>query len=126
MSLRTPTARVRGLGSAKHGVDHWWSQRLTAIALVPLVTWFLASMVAMVGADHATFADWFGTPGRAVAALALVFALFYHLRLGLQVVIEDYVHARGWTAALLIANTFACTLLGIACAFSVIRLALGG
>ncbi len=126
MSRRTPTGRVRGLGSAQHGVEHWWAQRLTALALVPLAVWFCVEVVGLIGADHAAFAAWLSTPGRAVAMLLLVGATFYHMKLGLQMVIEDYVHSRGWNVALLVLNTFACVLLGTACAFSVVKVALGG
>lgn len=126
MSHRTPTGRVHGLGSAQHGVDHWWGQRLTALALVPLLIWFCISLVGLVGADHATFTAWLSTPARAVTMLLLIFATFYHMKLGLQVVIEDYVHSRGWNITLLVMNGFACVLLGTASAFSVIKVALGG
>ena len=126
MSHRAPTGRARGLGSARRGVDHWWAQRLTALALVPLTVWFCVSIVGLIGADHATFASWLSAPGRAVAMLLLVVATFGHMKLGLQVVIEDYVHGRGWNVALLVLNTFACVSLGAACAFAVVKVALGG
>ena len=126
MSHRTPAGRVHGLGSAQHGVDHWWGQRLTALALIPLIIWLCVSIVGMIGADHVTFTSWLSTPGRAVALLLLILATFYHMKLGLQVVIEDYVHSRGWYTALLVTNSFACVLLGTACAFAVIKVALEG
>ena len=126
MSHRTPTGRVHGLGSAQHGVDHWWGQRLTALALIPLLIWCCISLVSLVGADYATFTAWLSAPARAVTMLLLIFATFYHMKLGLQVVIEDYVHSRGWNITLLVMNGFACVLLGTASAFSVIKVALGG
>ncbi len=126
MSHRTPAGRVRGLGSAQHGVDHWWAQRLTALALVPLTIWFCVSIIGLIGADHAAFVSWLSTPGRAVAMLLLVVATFHHMKLGLQTVIEDYVHGRGWNAALLVLNSFACITLGVACAFAIVKMALGG
>ena len=126
MSHRTPTSRVHGLGSAQHGVEHWWGQRLTALALIPLIIWLCVSIVGLIGADHATFTSWLSTPGRAVAMLLLVIVTFYHMKLGLQVVIEDYVHSRGWSVTLLVGNSFACLLLGTACAFAVVKVALGG
>lgn len=126
MSHRTPAGRVHGLGSAQHGVDHWWAQRLTALALIPLIIWFCISIVGLIGADHATFTSWLSTPGRAVAMLLLVIATFYHMKLGLQVVIEDYVHERGWNVMLLVLNNFACMSLGTACAFAVIKVAVMG
>ena len=126
MSHRTPAGRVHGLGSAQHGVDHWWGQRLTALALIPLISWLCISIISMIGADHATFTSWLSTPGRAVAMLLLIAATFYHMKLGLQVVIEDYVHSRGWSVTLLVTNSFACVLLGTACGFAVVKVALGG
>ena len=126
MSHRTPAGRVHGLGSAQHGVDHWWGQRLTALALIPLIIWLCISIISMIGADHATFTSWLSTPSRAVAMLLLIAATFYHMKLGLQVVIEDYVHSRGWSVTLLVTNSFACVLLGTACGFAVVKVALGG
>ena len=93
MSLRTPLGRVRGLGSAKEGTAHWWAQRLTAIALVPLVLWFAVSLIVLAGADHATVAAWLRDPVAAVLMLLLILAGFHHAQLGMQVVIEDYVHS---------------------------------
>lgn len=92
MSLRTPLARVRHLGSAKDGTHHWWLQRVTAIALVPLALWFVASVVSLAGAGHAEVAAWAGGPLTATLLVLLLVATFYHAVLGLQVVIEDYVH----------------------------------
>ncbi len=126
MSRRTPAGRARGLGSAQHGVDHWWVQRLTALALIPLTVWFCVSLIGLIGADHAAFASWLSAPGRAIAMLLLVVAAFLHMKLGLQVVIEDYVRGRGWNVALLALNGFACVTLGAACAFAVVKVALGG
>jgi succinate dehydrogenase / fumarate reductase membrane anchor subunit len=92
MSLRSPLARVRGLGSAKDGTSHWWAQRLTALALIPLTVWFCISVIAMSGADYVTVATWAGSPLVGGLLILLIVATFYHGALGLQVVIEDYVH----------------------------------
>jgi succinate dehydrogenase / fumarate reductase membrane anchor subunit len=92
MSLRSPLARVRGLGSAKDGTAHWWAQRLTALALIPLALWFCISVIAMSGADYATVAAWAGSPLVGGLLILLLGATFYHGALGLQVVIEDYLH----------------------------------
>ena len=96
MALQTPLAKVRHLGSAKEGVNHWWWQRLTAILLVPLSLWFVGSLWSIVagGADRDAFADWLSGPVAAVLMLLFLGATFYHLKLGLQVVIEDYVHGK--------------------------------
>ena len=126
MSLRTPLGRVRGLGSAKEGTAHWWAQRLTAIALVPLVLWFAVSLIVLTGADHATVAAWLRDPVAAVLMLLLILAGFHHAQLGVQVVIEDYVHAEWLKLALVTAVRFAAVALGIGAAFSVLKIAIGG
>lgn len=126
MSLRTPLGRVRGLGSAKEGTAHWWAQRLTAIALVPLVLWFAVSLVVLTGADHATVAEWLRDPVAAVLMLLLILAGFHHAQLGMQVVIEDYVHTEWLKLILVTAVRFAAVALGIAAAFSVLKIAIGG
>lgn len=94
MSLRTPLARVRHLGSAKDGTHHWWLQRVTALALVPLLLWFVISVIGMLGADHRGMVDWVSNPVTAALLILLIIATFYHAVLGLQVVIEDYIHDR--------------------------------
>jgi len=111
-SLRTPLGRVVGLGSAKDGTKHWWLQRVSAIALVPLVFWFVASLAALAGADQATIAGWLQSPVAALAMILLLGTGFFHLKLGLQVVIEDYVHVEWARVALLLLNTFACIAVG--------------
>ena len=126
MSLRTPLKNVRHLGSARSGTQHWWHQRLTAIALVPLVVAFLAYLLALTGADHASVAARFASPWFAIIALLLITALFYHAKLGLQAVIEDYVHGECVKRATLVGVTFAVFITGFACAFSVLKLAFGG
>ena len=124
-SLRTPLARVTGLGSAKDGTGHWWMQRVTAVALVPLVVWLVASVVSLAGADQAAVKEWLAHP---LAALLMVLFLatgFYHLKLCLQVVIEDYIAGHAMKVALLIANVFACVLLGGGAVLAVLKLTLG-
>jgi succinate dehydrogenase / fumarate reductase, membrane anchor subunit len=92
MSLRSDLGRVKGLGSAKEGVQHWRLQRLTALALLPLTLWFVMSLLCVFDASHAEAVQWIGQPHVTVLLLALSIALFWHLLLGVQVVIEDYVH----------------------------------
>ncbi len=91
--MRTPLARVIGLGSARDGVGPWWAARVSAIALVPLTLWFAAGIIAHAGSDYATFIAWLRSPLAATMMILLLIALFYHVALGLQVVIEDYVHS---------------------------------
>src|SRR6185503_10251151 len=92
--LKSELARARGLGSAKEGVQHWWMQRLTALALIPLGLWLVASLVCNAGADHAAIVRWLGSPVTLGALGLTLLAAFYHAVLGLQVVIEDYIHAK--------------------------------
>jgi succinate dehydrogenase / fumarate reductase, membrane anchor subunit len=102
MSLRSPLGRVRGLGSAKSGVQHWWHQRLSAVALIPLSTWFVIALLGRLDASHAEVVAWIGSPLVTVLLIALIAAVFEHARLGLQVVIEDYVHGEFAKIALLV------------------------
>ena len=123
--LRTPLGRALGLGSAKEGVEHWWLQRVTAVALVPLVLWFVAALLAHLGADHAAAVAWLRSPLTAIAMVLLVVATFVHMALGLQVVIEDYVHHEGAKIASLVLVRLACWALGAAALFAVLRVAFG-
>ncbi len=106
MNLRTPLARARGLGSAKEGSHHWWHQRLTAIALVPLSLWFIFSLISMVGADYMTVVYWLRLPYVSVLLILFIVALFYHTVLGLQVVIEDYIDSEWQKIACIILVKF--------------------
>ena len=126
MKHRTPLNIVRGLGSAKDGTNHWWHQRVTAVALVPLVAIFAIYVIALTGADRATVAETIGHPVGAGIALLLIAAMYYHLKLGIPVVVEDYVHGAAAKIALLMGNTFACAVLGVLSALSVLKLAFGG
>ena len=122
MSLRDPLAQARGLGSAKDGLHHWWLQRLTAVALMLLVPWFIYFVLELIGADQFTVRASIARPLNATLLLAFVFALFWHAQLGLQVVVEDYVH--GWLEiALQIVIKFACVLAALASAIAIGRLA---
>ncbi len=126
MSLRTPLGRVRGLGSAKEGTAHWWAQRLTAIALVPLILWFAISLIVLTGAGHAAVTEWLRNPAAAVPMLLLILAGFHHAQLGMQVVVEDYVHTEWLKFTLVTAIKFGAVACGIGAAFSVLKIALGG
>lgn len=122
---RTPLARARGLGAAHGGTGHWWVQRATAIVMVPLILWFAFSLAALGPADYATASAWLAHPVNAVLALVLIAVMFHHLNLGLQVVIEDYVHSRWLKFAALILHKFAIAILGVGACFSVLKVALG-
>ena len=126
MSMRSALGRVRGLGSAKSGTGHWWSQRLSAIALVPLTLWFVGSLVVLAGASHAEIVAWVSSPIVASLLVLLVATTFYHSYLGLQVVIEDYVHHEGVKIAGLLVVQALCILLGLTGVLSVLSLLFGG
>ncbi len=123
MDMRTPLGRVRGLGTAKEGVEHWWMQRLTSIALVPLVIWFVFQIVDLAGADHASFQFWLGHHTNALLMVLLVVALFHHAQLGLQVVIEDYVHHEGVKLGAIVAVKFLAIVCATSSVLAVLRLA---
>ena len=107
-NLRTPLGRARGLGSAKDGLHHWWLQRLTALALIPLAVWFVASVVGLAGSGQEGFVRWLSSPCNA-AIMVLFFAVtLHHAQLGMQVVLEDYVSHHGWRIASIIVVKFIC------------------
>jgi succinate dehydrogenase / fumarate reductase membrane anchor subunit len=101
-SMRSDLGRVRGLGSAKDGVAHWWMQRMTALALIPLSLWFVATLVCLIDSDHATAIWWLGSPLTLGLMSVFLIALVYHAVLGLQVVIEDYIHGHATKLVLLL------------------------
>ena len=125
MNRRTPLGRVRGLGSAKEGTELFWAQRVTAIALVPLALWFVGSLAAYTGADHATAKAWLAEPFTSVVMILLVVTGFHHAQLGLQVVIEDYVSTEWVKVFSIIVVKLAAFALGIAAVFSVLKIAFG-
>jgi succinate dehydrogenase / fumarate reductase, membrane anchor subunit len=125
MELRTPLKRVRKLGSAKAGPAHFWEQRITAVANLVLVTFLVGLIVTLVGADHATVKRNLGHPLISLLLLLLTLSFTTHMRLGMQVIIEDYVHEEGRKLALLMLNTFYVLLIGAICAFAVLKLSFG-
>ena len=126
MSLRTDLGKVRGLGSAKEGTQHWWAQRVTAIALIPLILWFVASVVGLAGADIGPVRAWIAQPVTAILLVVLIGVTFHHMQLGLQVVIEDYFQAEGLKFTCIILVKFASVLLAVAAAFAVLKIAFAG
>ena len=122
-SLRSPLGRVRGAGSAKSGSHHWWMQRVTSIALLPLTIWFVASLATNAGMTHGEALIWIGSPLNAVLLLALIALTFHHTASGLQVVIEDYAHSEWVKMGLILAVKGVCWLLAIAAALAVLRIA---
>jgi len=124
--LRTPLARARGLGSAHAGLHHWWMQRLTAIALVPRVVWFAVSLVMMSGADQGVVRAWIGSPFVMVLLILTIVVGLHHGQLGLQVVIEDYIHGEGRKLALILLVRFVAVLSGLAAVVAILRIGFGG
>ena len=125
MSLRSDLGRVRGLGSAKEGTSHWWAQRLTAVALLPLSLWFVWSVINLVGVDHIGFKNWLNENANLVLMILFVGSLFYHMQLGLQVVIEDYVHGEIKKVTSLVLNLFVALFFGVSSIVALLKVAFG-
>ena len=125
-NMRTPHSRVEGFGSARTGTRHFWHQRLTAVALAPLAIWFVASALAYVGAEQGAVASFFANPLNAVPMLLFVLALAYHMALGIQVIIEDYVHAEGLKIACLVLNQIVAWGVGATSILAILRMLLSG
>jgi succinate dehydrogenase / fumarate reductase membrane anchor subunit len=125
MSLRTAYGRVRGLGSAKSGTEHWWHQRLTSVALVPLVVFLVILIVSLIGADHAATTASLSRPLVAAALVLSLLTIAWHMHLGMQVIIEDYVHREGWKYAALIGNSFFTATTAFAGIYAVLKLSFG-
>ncbi len=124
MKYRSALARVEGLGSAHQGTAHFWQQRVSAVALVPLSIWFAVSALGLVNADYVTTLDFLRAPVNAVLMILFVILLLYHMQLGIQVVIEDYVHSEGRRITLLLLNRFFAWGVGAASLFSILRIAI--
>jgi succinate dehydrogenase / fumarate reductase membrane anchor subunit len=126
VSLRSPLATVLGRGSAKEGVHHWWAQRLTSVALVPLTVWFAVSVLSLPSLDHATVTAWLGQLWTAVFMILLVLTAAWHSQLGVRVVVEDYVHGHGAKALTLALVTFFHVVVAAAGVLAILKVALGG
>ena len=122
---RTPLARVRGLGSAKTGTAHFWHQRLTAVANVPLTIAFVLIVVALLGRNHAAAQQILGSPLVAIVMLLFIGSVTYHMRIGMQVIIEDYVHEETAKLALIMLNTFFAVAVALASAYAIFKLSFG-
>ena len=122
--LRSPLGRARGLGSARSGSKHWWAQRVTALALIPLTIWFIWSILHMTGASAPDVAAWMSSPVQLALILALIAGTFHHLQLGLQVVIEDYVHDEGVKLASVLLMKGVVIMLALICLISALALGL--
>ena len=125
MSLRSPLGRVLGLGSAREGTGHWWAQRVSAVALIPLTLWFMFSLLALPGLDYATVKLWLSYPLSGFLAVLLIAVLSYHSYLGTAEVVEDYVRAAGSKIFSLVLLRFSYVLAGGASIFAILRVAFG-
>jgi len=125
VSLRSPLGKVLGVGSAKQGVQHWWLQRLTAVALVPLSIWFVASLLSLGSFDHATVVAWMSGSWTALLLILLVLTCAWHSQLGVRVVVEDYVHGAAARTVTLVSVLFVHTLIAAAGVFAVLKVAFG-
>jgi len=125
MSLRTPLSRVRGLGSAKEGTHHWLWQRLTAVALIPLSLWFIVALVCRIGADYNEVIAWMQSPIVSLLLILFVIMLFHHAQLGVQVVIEDYVHGKWQKLTSLLLLKFVAVVAALASIIAVLKVSLG-
>jgi len=126
MKMVTPLGRVRGLGSAKSGAHHWWLERLTSVSTLILFLWFLVSLARLPGLDHQTVTQWLASPLAAVPMLLLAVSLFWHAKLGLIVVVEDYVHEEGGRLFWVVVINFLAILGAALAAFSILKIALSG
>ena len=122
--MRPPLARVLGYGSASEGAHHWWIQRMTSLALIPLAIWFVVSLIALPATNHAVLTDWLTHDWNALLLVMFGLIATRHSQLGVQVVIEDYVHSPGVKTPALILNTFAHILIAAASAYAVLKIAL--
>jgi succinate dehydrogenase / fumarate reductase, membrane anchor subunit len=125
VSMRTPLARVKGLGAAGHGVEHWWLHRMTAVSNVPLIIAFVIIVAGLAGRSHAEALAIVSNPLVAILLVLCFISVTNHMRLGLQIVIEDYVHDKGYKIAALIANNFFAAVIAVVCLYSVLKISFG-
>jgi succinate dehydrogenase / fumarate reductase membrane anchor subunit len=121
--MRSQLGRARGMGSAKSGTHHWWAERATAVALIPLTLWFIYAIIHMAGQPQVVLQHWVAHPVNTVLLLALVAMTFHHMQLGLQVVMEDYIGNKKLQSACILLNKAVAVLLGLLCVVSILRMA---
>ncbi|MGN6582282.1 MAG: succinate dehydrogenase, hydrophobic membrane anchor protein [Rhizobiaceae bacterium] len=124
--MRTPLARVRGLGSAKEGTGHFWHIRVTSVALIPLAIYFIVLVISLNGGGYEEVRASLSHPFNALVLGLFILISLVHMRLGMQEIIEDYIHGEGLKVSLLILSTFFCVIVGVASIFALLKLAFGG
>jgi succinate dehydrogenase / fumarate reductase membrane anchor subunit len=125
VSMRTPLARAKGLGAAHHGASHWWVHRMTAVSNVPLIVAFVIIVASLAGRTHAEAVGIVSHPLIALLLILCIVSVTNHMRMGVQIIIEDYVHDRGWKIAALIANTFYAVVIAVACLWAILKISFG-
>ena len=126
MSFRTPLSTARGLGSAKHGVGHWLSERVAAVALIPLVIWAVYSVILLAQLDYYGAVEWIGSPVNATLMILTIAISFMHMHSGMRVIVEDYIYGHLTKAGALLLSLFVCGLAGALAIMSILKVALGG
>ncbi|HEV2606071.1 MAG TPA: succinate dehydrogenase, hydrophobic membrane anchor protein [Microvirga sp.] len=124
-TMRTPLARAKGLGAAGHGAEHWWLHRMTAVSNVPLIVAFVIIVASLAGTNYQGAVSIVSHPLVAIILILAVISVTNHMRLGMQIIIEDYVHDKGWKIAALIANNFYAVVIAVACLFGIVKVGLG-
>jgi succinate dehydrogenase / fumarate reductase membrane anchor subunit len=125
VTMRTPLARVKGLGASGHGVEHWWLHRVTAISNVPLIVAFVIIVANVAGRTYEEAVSVVSHPLIAILLILAVISVTNHMRMGMQIIIEDYVHDKGWKIASVIANNFYAVVIAVACLFAILKISLG-
>jgi len=125
VSMRTPLARVKGLGAAGHGVEHWWLHRVTAVSNIPLIVAFVIIVAALAGSSYQEAIAIISHPLVAIILILAVISVTNHMRMGMQIIIEDYVHDKGLKIAAVIANNFYAVIIAVACLYAILKVSLG-
>ena len=124
-TMRTPLARAKGLGAAGHGAEHWWLHRMTAVSNIPLIVAFVIIVASLAGTNYQGAVSIVSHPLVAIILILAVISVTNHMRLGMQIIIEDYVHDKGWKIAALIANNFYAVVIAVACLYGIVKVGLG-
>lgn len=125
VDMRTPLSRVKGLGASGHGVEHWWLHRVTAVSNIPLIIAFVIIVAALSGSDYARAVSIVSHPLIAIILILAVISVANHMRMGMQIIIEDYVHDKGLRIAAVIANNFYAAIIAVACLYAILKVSLG-